>query len=69
MITTLRGVEDVMEESMVLRKSDAIAPARSIDFAVISSVRRDLFPDKLKLRSKAWLLAIHLSLEFVPFSF
>ena len=54
------------EESTVLKKSGAIAHTRPTDLAVVSSVRRDLFPDKLKRQSEAWSLAINFSLEFVP---
>ena len=46
-MTTSRSVECVMEESMVLKKLDAKAVA-AIKLAVVSSVRRDLFRDRLK---------------------
>ena len=56
----------MMEESTVLRKSEAVESAASIDSAVISSVRRHLLRDRLKCWSKALLSAMdhHLS----PFS-
>jgi hypothetical protein len=53
---------------MVLRKLDAVSRAESIESAVVSSVRRDLFLDKLKCRTKSRSLATNRSLEFVPFS-
>jgi hypothetical protein len=68
MITTSRGTEGVTEESTVLRKSGAVPIVLSIDSAVVSSVRRDLFPDKSKCRTKVRSLAINHPLEFVPFA-
>jgi len=70
MITTSRGAGDVMEESTVPRKSDAVLSALIIDSAVVSSARRDLFCDKLKCRCKAQSFATNSSLlKFVLFSF
>lgn len=57
------------DESTVLRKSDAVSSAMSIDSAVVSSVGSDLFRDRLKSLSKAWLSAMDRSLEFVLVSF
>lgn len=58
-----------MEESMVLRKSGAVPLAATIDCAVISSVRRLLFRDKLKCRSKSLSLSTARCREFtfIPF--
>jgi len=56
-----------MVESMVLKKSNVASPAASIDSAVVSSVRRDLFRDKLKCWSKAWLFTMGRLVEFVFF--
>ena len=61
-----------MEESRVLKKRDALPSflpsAVAIDAAVVSSVRRDLFRGKPKLRSKAvGLSAIDSSIGLAPF--
>ena len=58
-----------MEESTVLKKSDTVSSATFIESAVVSSVRRDLFRDKLKRRSNARLFARCFLLRFVRFSF
>ena len=48
-----------MEESAVVRKSDAVRFAASIDSAVTSSVRRYLFRDRLKCWSNTLLLSVN----------
>jgi len=60
---------DDIEGRTVLKKSDAMSSAISIDSAVVSSVRSDLFRDKLKCWSEACcpLWIVHLSSFSSPF--
>jgi len=57
---------DVMVESMVLRKPEAASPAAAIEEAVVSSVRRDLFFDRLKCQCTALLFAMSYYLSSFP---
>ena len=51
-------------DSTVLKKSDAVSSAASIDSAVVSSVWRDPFRERSKRWSKAPLSSMNRSLEF-----
>lgn len=52
-------------ESTALRKPEAASPAVAIDPAVVSSVRRDLFRDRLKCQRTVRLFAMSHRLEFI----
>ena len=50
-------------ESTVLRKPEAASPAVVIEFAVVSSVRREEFRERLKSRRTAWQFTVNRGLE------
>ena len=58
-----------MVESTVARKPEAVSPAAAIDAAVVSSVRRDLFRDRLKSLRTAWVFTMDHRRELVSSMF
>ena len=54
-------------ESTALRNPEATSPAEVIDFAVVSSVRREVFRDRSKPQPTAWQSAVKCRLEFAHY--